>query len=70
MIRSKSIEDRLREGRLDSKSRDSTFLTRVEEGANCPPFVSKAILPIVGHEKHALSQQDGSMKWETRNGER
>ena len=47
MIRTKSIEDRLRHGRLDSKSLDSMFRRRIEEGANCAPFVSKAILATV-----------------------
>jgi uncharacterized protein DUF1670 len=47
MIRTKSIEDRLRRGRLDSKSLDSMFRRRIEEGANCAPFVSNAILATV-----------------------
>jgi hypothetical protein len=47
MIRTKSIEDRLRQGRLNSKSLDSTFRRRIEEGANCAPFVSSAILATV-----------------------
>jgi hypothetical protein len=47
MIRSKSIEDRLRDGRLDAKTRDSLFRRKIEQGANCPPFVSKAILQAV-----------------------
>jgi hypothetical protein len=47
MIRTKSIEDRLRQGRLDSKSLDSLFRRRIEEGANCAPFVSNAILATV-----------------------
>jgi Protein of unknown function (DUF1670) len=47
MIRTKSIEDRLRKGRLDSKSLDNMFRRRIEAGANCSPFVSKAILATV-----------------------
>jgi hypothetical protein len=47
MIRTKSIEDRLRQERLDSKSLDSMFRRRIEEGANCAPFVSDAILATV-----------------------
>ncbi len=47
MIRTKSIEDRLRKGRLDSKSLDSMFRRRIEDGANCAPFVSNAILATV-----------------------
>jgi hypothetical protein len=47
MIRSKSIEDQLRQGRLDAKTLDSMFRRRTEEGANCSPFVTKAILAAV-----------------------
>ena len=47
MIRTKSIEDQLRRGRLDAKTLDSMFRRRIEEGANCSPFVSKAILATV-----------------------
>jgi hypothetical protein len=47
MIRTKSIEDQLRQGRLDAKTLDSMFRRRIEEGANCAPFVSKAILAAV-----------------------
>jgi hypothetical protein len=47
MIRSKSVEDRLRDGRLDAKTRDSLFRRKIEQGANCAPFVSKAILQTV-----------------------
>jgi Protein of unknown function (DUF1670) len=44
MIRSKSIEDRWRLKRLDAKTLDSMFRRRIENGANCPPLVSAAIL--------------------------
>jgi hypothetical protein len=47
MIRTKSIEDRLRKERLESKTLDSMFRRRIEEGANCAPFVSHAILATV-----------------------
>ena len=47
MIRSKSVEDRLRDGRFDAKTRDSLFRRKIEQGANCAPFVSKAILQTV-----------------------
>ena len=47
MIRSKCVEDQLRQGRLDAKTLDSMFRRRIEEGANCSPFVSKAILAAV-----------------------
>lgn len=44
MIRSKPIEDHWRLGRLDAKTLDSMFRRRIEQGANCAPFVSAAIL--------------------------
>jgi hypothetical protein len=47
MIRSKAIDDQLRNGRLDAKSRDNMFCRRIEQGANCAPFVSAAILDTV-----------------------
>ena len=47
MIRTKSIEDQLRRGRLDAKTLDSMFRRQIEDGANCSPFVSKAILAAV-----------------------
>jgi hypothetical protein len=47
MIRSKVLEDHLRQGRVDAKTLDSMFCRRIEEGANCSPFVSQAILKTV-----------------------
>lgn len=47
MIRSKSVEHQLRNGRLDAKTRDSLFRRRIEHGANVAPFVSRAILETV-----------------------
>jgi hypothetical protein len=44
MIRTKLVEEKLRKERLDSKSLDNLFRRRIEQGANCPPFVSSAIL--------------------------
>lgn len=44
MIKTKFIEEMLRQGRLKAKTLDSMFRCRIEEGANCPPFVSQAIL--------------------------
>jgi len=57
MIRSKAIEDRLRDGRLDAKTRESLFRRRIEQGANCAPFVSKAILQTV-KEVFPLDSED------------
>ncbi|HVI86547.1 MAG TPA: DUF1670 domain-containing protein [bacterium] len=47
MMRNQMIEDQLRQGRLDAKTLDSMFRRRIEEGANCSPFVSRAILATV-----------------------
>src|SRR5713226_8606470 len=47
MLLSKEIEDRLRKGRLDAKTRDSLFRRKIEEEAKCAPFVSHAILQAV-----------------------
>ena len=47
MIRTQFIEEQLRQGRLDAKTLDSMFRRRIEEGANCSPFVSQAILATV-----------------------
>jgi hypothetical protein len=47
MLTNKQIEDQLRQGRLDAKTRDSLFRRRIEHGANCAPFVSRAILETV-----------------------
>jgi hypothetical protein len=47
MIRTQFFEEQLRQGRLDAKTLDSMFRRRIEEGANCPPFVSQAILTAV-----------------------
>jgi hypothetical protein len=47
MIRMKLIEEQLRQGRIDAKTLDSMFCRRIEEGANCSPFVSQAILTTV-----------------------
>jgi hypothetical protein len=47
MLRTQFFEARLRQGRLDAKTLDSMFRRRIEEGANCSPFVSQAILAMV-----------------------
>jgi Protein of unknown function (DUF1670) len=47
MMRTRIHEDQLRQGRLDAKTLDSMFRRRIEEGANCSPFVSQAILATV-----------------------
>jgi hypothetical protein len=57
MIRSKVIEETLREGRLNAKTVDSLFRRRIEQGANCSPFVSQAILETV-KEVFAIGPDD------------
>src|SRR6266849_3535525 len=47
MLRTQFLDAQLRQGRLDAKTLDSLFRRRIEEGANCSPFVSQAILAIV-----------------------
>src|SRR5258707_15273053 len=47
MIRTKLVEEKLRQQRLDAKSLDNLFRRRIEQGANCSPFVSGAILQTV-----------------------
>lgn len=57
MIRTKVIEETLREGRLNAKTVDSLFRRRIEQGANCSPFLSQAILDTV-KEVFAIGPQD------------
>jgi hypothetical protein len=47
MIRTTALEEKFRQGRLDAKSLDNLFRRRIEQGANCSPFVSQAILKTV-----------------------
>ena len=44
MIRSRTLEEKMRRQRFDAKTLDSLFRRRIEAGANCAPFVSQAIL--------------------------
>jgi hypothetical protein len=57
MLRTQILEAQLRQGRLDAKTLDSMFRCRIEEGANCSPFVSQAILAIV-KETFGLNPDD------------
>src|SRR4029077_2703389 len=57
MIPLKLVEDKIRQGRFDAKTLDSLFRRRIEEGANCSPFVSQAILTTV-KEGFAIGPQD------------
>src|SRR5437588_3596154 len=47
MMRTKLLEEKLRQQRLDAKSLDNLFRRQIEQGANCSPFVSAAILQTV-----------------------
>jgi hypothetical protein len=57
MIRTKLVEEKLRQQRLDAKSLDNLFRRRIEQGANCSPFVSGAILQTV-KDVFPVSPQD------------
>jgi hypothetical protein len=57
MIHTQFLEEQLRQGRIDAKTVDSLFRRRIEEGANCSPFVSQAILAAV-KEVFALDQDN------------
>ena len=47
MIKTKFIEEMLPQGHLKAKTLDSMFRCRIEEAANCSPFVSQTILEAV-----------------------
>src|SRR6185295_249803 len=57
MMRTKLVEENLRRQRLDAKTLDSCFRRQIEEGANCSPFVSAAILQTV-KTVYPLSTED------------
>lgn len=57
MIRSRTLEEEMRLHRFDAKTLDNLFRRRIEAGANCPPFVSQAILQMV-KEVFPLDSQD------------
>ena len=44
MMRTMAVEERLRRGRMEAKTRDAMFRAKIEHGAKCAPFVSAAIL--------------------------
>lgn len=57
MIRTKAVEEKLRRGRMDAKTTDQLFRRSIEQGANCAPFVSEAILKAV-KEHYPIEQHD------------
>ena len=44
--------------RVNSKTLDHLFLSQVEKGANCPPFVSSAILDVAKRVYHLHSSTE------------
>ncbi len=68
MIRTYQAQKEQRKERFSQKTLDGTFLNLIETGANCPPFVSNAILNTaknVFHMEQANQQQTikpGQMK--------
>jgi hypothetical protein len=59
MIRTKLVEEKSRQQRLDAKSLDTLFRREIEQGANCSPFVSAAILQTV-KEVFPVSSEDNA----------
>jgi uncharacterized protein DUF1670 len=57
MMRTKFLDEKFRQGRLDAKTLDNLFRRRIEQGANCSPFVSQAILTTV-KEIYSLDLDD------------
>jgi hypothetical protein len=57
MMRTKLVNDQLRQQRSDAKCLDTLFRRRIEQGANCAPFVSAAILDTV-KEVYPLTPDD------------
>ena len=57
MMRTKFLEEQFRQGRLDAKTLDNLFRRKIEQGANCSPFVSQAILKTV-KEVYPLDSDD------------
>jgi hypothetical protein len=57
MIRSRALEEQLRQQRFDAKTLENLFRRRIEAGANCAPFVSQAILQTA-KEVFPLDPQD------------
>jgi hypothetical protein len=57
MMRTKFLDEKFRQGRLDAKTLDNLFRRRIEQGANCSPFVSQAILTTV-KEIYSLEHDD------------
>ena len=59
MIRNSAVEQQKLQLRLETKTLDNQFLRRLEEGANCSPFVAQAILDTV-KEIYAFAQDAAS----------
>lgn len=57
MMRTMGVEERLRRGRRDAKTRDAMFRAKIEHGAKCAPFVSAAILQTL-KEVYPVEEED------------
>ena len=57
MMRTKLVNEQQRQQRSDAKCLDTLFRRRMEQGANCAPFVSAAILDTV-KEVYPLTPDD------------
>jgi hypothetical protein len=70
MMRNKLVDEKQRQERVDAKTLDNQFRRRIEEGANCSPFVSQAILKTLRNPGEITSRFQrvvlGSSIWEER----
>ena len=58
MIRDYCVQSEQCKNRITQKTLDQTFLTLIEHGAKCPPFVSKAILNTA-RKVYSLTEANG-----------
>ncbi len=58
MIRTYFSQNEQRNGRISQKTLDHTFLHLIQNGANCPPFVSNAILDTA-KKVYRINEADG-----------
>jgi len=63
MIRNYQVQQEQQRRRFSQKTLDGTFLNLIEEGANCPPFVSNAILNTAKRVYRLIeANPDGALK--------
>ncbi len=58
MIRTYANQTKHRNGRISQKTLDHTFLHMIQDGANCPPFISNAILDTA-KKVYRINESDG-----------